>query len=388
MMKYDFDKTIERRGSNSVKWDATVAFFGEKDVLPMWVADMDFQTPPFVINAIQQQLNRAVLGYTFAGEEWYSSIISWLKKRHEWDVEAKSLTFVSGVVRGQAHALQCFTEASDKVMVMTPVYHPFFQVTKHLHRQVVFSPLHIENNQIDIDFNRFENDIKGCKMLILCNPHNPGGRVWTKEELQTIAHICHKNNVLVISDEIHADLTLPGYRHLPFTTVSAEAAEIGITLMAPSKTFNMPGVSSSFAIIENEQLNRQFQTFMQAGEFDQGNMFAYASTVAAYRQGEEWLEQLLQYVQNNIDFTEHFLQTELPAISMIRPQASFLIFLNCKKLNLEQPELEKLFLNKARLALNSGTTFGQGGEGFMRLNVGCPLDTLQEALYRLKNALR
>lgn len=388
MMKYDFDKTIERRGSNSVKWDATVAFFGEKDVLPMWVADMDFQTPPFVINAIQQQLNRAVLGYTFAGEEWYSSIISWLKKRHEWDVEAKSLTFVSGVVRGQAHALQCFTEASDKVMVMTPVYHPFFQVTKHLHRQVVFSPLHIENNQIDIDFNRFENDIKGCKMLILCNPHNPGGRVWTKEELQTIAHICHKNNVLVISDEIHADLTLPGYRHLPFTTVSAEAAEIGITLMAPSKTFNMPGVSSSFAIIENEQLNRQFQTFMQAGEFDQGNMFAYASTVAAYRQGEEWLEQLLQYVQNNIDFTEHFLQTELPTISMIRPQASFLIFLNCKKLNLEQPELEKLFLNKARLALNSGTTFGQGGEGFMRLNVGCPLDTLQEALYRLKNALR
>lgn len=388
MMKYDFNKTIERRGSNSVKWDATTEFFGAKDVLPMWVADMDFQTPPFIINAIQQQLDRAVLGYTFAGEEWYSSIISWLKKRHEWDVEAKSLTFVSGVVRGQAHALQCFTEASDKVMVMTPVYHPFFQVTKHLHRQVVFSPLHIENNQIDIDFNRFENDIKGCKMLILCNPHNPGGRVWTKEELQTIAHICHKNNVLVISDEIHADLTLPGYRHLPFTTVSDEAAEIGITLMAPSKTFNMPGVSSSFAIVENEQLNRQFQTFMQAGEFDQGNMFAYASTVAAYRQGEEWLEQLLQYVQNNIDFTEHFLQTELPAISMIRPQASFLIFLNCKKLNLEQPELEKLFLNKARLALNSGTTFGQGGEGFMRLNVGCPLDTLQEALYKLKNALR
>lgn len=387
-MKYDFDKTIERRGSNSVKWDATTEFFGAKDVLPMWVADMDFQTPPFVIDAIQKQLNRAVLGYTFAGEEWHSSIISWLKKRHKWNVAAKALTFVSGVVRSQAYALQCFTEIADKVMVMTPVYHPFFLVTKHLRRQVVFSPLHIENNQIDIDFNRFENDIKGCKMLILCNPHNPGGRVWTKEELQTIAHICHKNNVLVISDEIHADLTLPGYRHHPFISVSDEAAAIGITLMAPSKTFNMPGVSSSFAIIENEQLNRQFQTFMQAGEFDQGNMFAYASTVAAYRQGEEWLEQLLQYVQNNIDFTEHFLQTELPAISMIRPQASFLIFLNCKKLNLEQPELEKLFLNKARLALNSGTTFGQGGEGFMRLNVGCPLDTLQEALYRLKNALR
>ena len=386
-MKYDFNKTIERRGSNSVKWDATTEFFGAKDVLPMWVADMDFQTPPFVINAIQQQLNRAVLGYTFAGEEWYSSIISWLKKRHEWDVEAKSLTFVSGVVRGQAHALQCFTEASDKVMVMTPVYHPFFQVTKHLHRQVVFSPLHIENNQIDIDFNQFENDIKGCKMLILCNPHNPGGRVWTKEELQTIAHICHKNNVLVISDEIHADLTLPGYRHFPFTTVSAEAAEIGITLMAPSKTFNMPGVSSSFAIIENEQLNRQFQTFMQAGEFDQGNMFAYASTVAAYRQGEEWLEQAKAYIEDNIRFIEQYCNQYIPLVHPIRPEASFLVWLDCSALNLCHDALVDTFINKAHLALNDGEIFGAEGAGCMRLNVATARSVIADALEKLRLAL-
>ena len=261
--------------------------------------------------------------------------------------------------------------------------------------QTIFNPrtpLHdgaiiIENNQINIDFQRFEKDVKGCKMLILCNPHNPGGRVWNKEELQKMDQICYKNNVLVISDEIHADLTLQGYKHHPFANVSEEASKIAITLMAPSKTFNMPGVSSSFAVVEDNVLNKRFQTFMQAGEFNHGNMFAYASATAAYTQGEDWLNQLLQYLQENIDYTERFLKTELHYISMIRPQASFLIFLNCKELNLEQSELEKLFLNEAHLALNSGTMFGIEGEGFMRLNVGCPRETLQKALEQLKSAI-
>lgn len=386
-MKYNFDEIIDRRNSNSIKWDATKTFFGEEDVLPMWVADMDFRTPPFIIDSIENQLRKAILGYTFAGEEWYSSIIQWLKHRHNWEVSKSSLTFVPGIVRGQAHILQCFTDVNDKVMVMSPVYHPFFQVTTQLQRQVVFSSLCIENNQINIDFQRFEKDIKGCKMLILCNPHNPGGRVWNKEELQKIAQICYKNNVLVISDEIHADLTLQGYKHHPFANVSEEASKIAITLMAPSKTFNMPGVSSSFAVVEDNVLNKRFQTFMQAGEFNHGNMFAYASATAAYTQGEDWLNQLLQYLQENIDYTERFLKTELHYISMIRPQASFLIFLNCKELNLEQSELEKLFLNEAHLALNSGTMFGVEGTGFMRLNIGCPRAILQKALEQLKSAI-
>ncbi len=386
-MKYNFDEIIDRRNSNSIKWDATKTFFGEEDVLPMWVADMDFRTPPFIIDSIENQLRKAILGYTFAGEEWYSSIIQWLKHRHNWEVSKSSLTFVPGIVRGQAHILQCFTDVNDKVMVMSPVYHPFFQVTTQLQRQVVFSSLCIENNQINIDFQRFEKDVKGCKMLILCNPHNPGGRVWNKEELQKIAQICYKNNVLVISDEIHADLTLQGYKHHPFANVSEEASKIAITLMAPSKTFNMPGVSSSFAVVEDNVLNKRFQTFMQAGEFNHGNMFAYASATAAYTQGEDWLNQLLQYLQENIDYTERFLKTELHYISMIRPQASFLIFLNCKELNLEQSELEKLFLNEAHLALNSGTMFGVEGTGFMRLNIGCPRAILQKALEQLKFAI-
>jgi len=386
-MKYNFDEIIDRKNSDSIKWDATKIFFGEENVLPMWVADMDFRTPPFIIHSIEKQLKKSVLGYTFAGEEWYTSIIQWLKHRHNWEISKSSLTFIPGIVRGQAHILQCFTEINDKVMVMSPVYHPFFQVTTQLQRQVVFSSLCIENNQINIDFNRFEKDIKGCKVLILCNPHNPGGRVWSKDELQRIAQICHKNNVLVISDEIHADLTLPSYKHHPLANVSPEAAEITITLMAPSKTFNMPGISSSFAVVENDILNTRFQTFMQAGEFNHGNMFAYASAATAYSQGEDWLTQLLQYLQKNIDFTEHFLKTELPCISMIRPQASFLIFLNCKELKLKQSALEHLFLNEAHLALNSGTMFGIEGEGFMRLNVGCPRETLQKALEQLKFAI-
>ncbi len=387
-MKYNFDEIIDRKKSDCIKWDATQTFFGTEDVLPMWVADMDFRTPPFIIKSIENQLKRAVLGYTFAGEEWYSAIIQWLKHKHDWEISKDSLTFVPGIVRGQAHVLQCFTEINDKVLIMSPVYHPFFHVTTQLHREVVSSSLYIENNEISIDFNQFEKDIKGCKMLILCNPHNPGGRVWTENELKEIAHICYKNNVLVISDEIHADLTLPNYKHHPFASVSKEASEIAITLMAPSKTFNMPGISSSYAIIKNEKLNEQFQAFMQAGEFNHGNMFAYASTAAAYQQGEDWLNQLLQYIQKNIDFTEDFLRNEIPSISMIRPQASFLIFLNCKNLNLAQKDLEQLFLNKAHLALNSGTMFGTEGEGFMRINVGCPHATLQKALEQLKSALR
>lgn len=387
-MKYNFDEIIDRKNSDSIKWDATKIFFGEENVLPMWVADMDFRTPPFIIKSIENQLKRAVLGYTFAGEEWYSSIIQWLKNKHDWEITKDSLTFVPGIVRGQAHILQCFTEINDKVLIMSPVYHPFFHVTTQLHREVVPSSLCIENNEIGIDFDQFEKDIKGCRMLILCNPHNPGGRVWTKNELKEIAHICYKYNVLVISDEIHADLTLPNYKHHPFASVSKEASEIAITLMAPSKTFNMPGISSSYAIIKNEKLNEQFQAFMQAGEFNHGNMFAYASTAAAYQQGEDWLNQLLQYIQKNIDFTEDFLRNEIPSISMIRPQASFLIFLNCKNLNLAQKDLEQLFLNKAHLALNSGTMFGTEGQGFMRLNIGCPNATLQKALEQLKSALR
>ncbi len=386
-MKYNFDELIERRGTDSVKWDGVKNVWGRDDLLAMWVADMDFRTPPFVMEALRKRLEHEVLGYTFACEEWYTSICNWLHKRHQWDITREMLTFVPGIVRGQAFALQCFTNPGDKVMVMTPVYHPFFLVTERLGREVVYSPLDLRDGQYQIDFELFSRDIKGCKALILCNPHNPGGRVWTVEELRRIADICKESGTLVISDEIHADLTLLPYKHHPFATVSENAAQNSLTFMAPSKAFNMPGLGSSYAITVNADIRRRFQQFMEAGEFCEGHLLAYIGTAAAYMQGEEWLSQLLDYLKDNIDFTENYLKEHVPGISMIRPQASYLIFLDCRALGLPQDELAKLFSEKAHLALNDGTMFGKPGEGFMRLNVGCPRSVLQQALGQLKKAI-
>lgn len=382
-MKYDFDTIVLRRGTNSYKWDTPK----EKNVLPMWVADMDFRTPPFVIEALRKRLEHEILGYTFACEEWYTSIFDWLQRRHQWEVTREMLTFVPGIVRGQAFALQCFTNPGDKVMVMTPVYHPFFLVTERMGREVVYSPLDLYDGHYQIDFERFSKDIQGCKVLILCNPHNSGGRVWTVEELRRIAAICKDNGVLVISDEIHADLTLPPYKHYPFATVSEAAAQISLTFMAPSKAFNMPGLCSSYAIVVDEELRNRFQTFMEAGEFSEGHLFAYIGTAAAYMHGEEWLEQMLDYIQGNIDFTDNYLKTYIPQIKMIRPQASYLVFLDCRALHLNQEDLTILFSDKAHLALNDGRMFGKPGEGFMRLNIGCPRSVLEQALRQLAEAL-
>lgn len=386
-MKYNFDEVIDRRGTDSVKWDGLKSVWGHDDLTALWVADMDFRTPPFVMDALRRRLEHEVLGYTMACKEWSASICNWLQKRHQWTVKAEELTFVPGIVRGQALALLCFTQPGDRVLVMTPVYHPFFLVTERLGRQVVRSSLDLRDGHYHIDFDRLRRDVQGCKVLILCNPHNPGGRVWTVEELQQIAAICHESGTLVISDEIHADLTLPPYKHHPFATVSMEAARHSLTFMAPSKSFNMPGLQSSYAVIQDDDIRRRFQAFMEAGEFSEGHLLAYIGCAAAYTYGEEWLEQVLDYIKGNIDFTEHYLKEHIPAIGMIRPQASYLVFLDCRALGLKQEALERLFADKAGLALNTGTMFGKEGEGFMRLNVGCPRSQLVRALRQLEVAV-
>lgn len=385
-MKYNFDEEIDRRGTESVKYDAVQKRWGRDDLLPMWVADMDFRTPPFVIEALRSRLEHEVLGYTFACEDWYTSIINWLRQRHDWTIDRDMLTFMPGIVRGLAFAIHCFTQPGDKVMVMPPVYHPFFLVTEHNHREVVYSPLVLRDGQYFIDFDRFREDVKGCKLLILSNPHNPGGRVWTQEELALIADICYESHTLVISDEIHADLTLPPYKHPTFALVSEKARQNSLVFMSPSKAFNMPGIASSYCIIENEGIRHKFQTYMEASEFSEGHIFAYLSVAAAYSNGTEWLDQVLAYIQKNIDLTDQYLKTNVPAIRMIRPQASYLIFLDCRELGLSQKELVNFFVDDAHLALNDGTMFGQGGEGFMRLNVACPECVLKRALEQLRTA--
>ena len=385
-MKYNFDEIIDRRGTESVKWDAVSERWGRNDLLPMWVADMDFRTPSFVMNALRKRLEHEVLGYTFACEEWYTSIINWLQSRHGWKVKREELTFMPGIVRGLAFAIQCFTEKGDKVMVMPPVYHPFFLVAEKNKREVVYSPLVLRDGQYYIDFDRFRKDIQGCKLLILSNPHNPGGRVWTREELEQIAEICYESKTLVISDEIHADLTLPPYQHITFALVSEKARQNSLVFMSPSKAFNMPGLASSYCIIENKEICRCFQEYMEASELSEGHLFAYLSVAAAYSNGTEWLDQVLAYIQSNIDFTDAFLSEYIPNIKMIRPQASYLVFLDCRTLGLNQKELVDLFVDGAHLALNDGTMFGKEGEGFMRLNVACPRSVLEKALKQLKKA--
>ena len=385
-MKYNFDEIIDRRGTESVKWDAVSERWGRNDLLPMWVADMDFRTPSFVMNALRKRLEHEVLGYTFACEEWYTSIINWLQSRHGWKVKREELTFMPGIVRGLAFAIQCFTEKGDKVMVMPPVYHPFFLVTEKNKREVVYSPLVLRDGQYYIDFDRFRKDIQGCKILILSNPHNPGGRVWTREELEQIAEICYESKTLVISDEIHADLTLPPYQHITFALVSEKARQNSLVFMSPSKAFNMPGLASSYCIIENKEICRCFQEYMEASELSEGHLFAYLSVAAAYSNGTEWLDQVLAYIQSNIDFTDAFLSEYIPNIKMIRPQASYLVFLDCRTLGLNQKELVDLFVDGAHLALNDGTMFGKEGEGFMRLNVACPRSVLEKALKQLNTA--
>lgn len=386
-MTYNFDELIDRRHTGSVKWDGMKNAFGRDDLTAMWVADMDFRTPPFVMDALRQRLEHEVLGYAMPCEGWDTTICHWLQKRHQWEVRPDWLTFVPGIVRGQAFALLCFTNPGDRVLVMTPVYHPFFLVTERLKREAVRSPLDLRDGHYHIDFDRLRHDLQGCKALVLCNPHNPGGRVWTVDELRRIAELCQESGTLVISDEIHADLTLPPYKHHPFAAVSPAAASNSVTFMAPSKTFNMPGVQSSFAIVPDDTLRARFQQFMEAGEFCEGHLFAYIGCKAAFEHGEEWLNQLLAYIQGNIDFTESYLRQHIPAIGMIRPQASFLVFLDCRQLGLEQEALERLFADKARLALNTGTTFGEPGRGFMRLNVGCPRAALKQALDQLAEAV-
>ncbi|MDD3037129.1 MalY/PatB family protein [Bacteroides sp.] len=386
-MNYNFDEIIDRKGTNSVKWDGVEGRWGRNDLVPMWVADMDFRTAPFVVEALKKRLEHEVLGYTFTCKEWSESIINWLKERHGWTIREEMLIFTPGIVRGLAFAIQCFTEVGDKVMVMPPVYHPFFLVSQKNKREVVFSPLVLRDGQYYIDFDRFKKNVQGCKLFILSNPHNPGGRVWTKEELSQIADICYESGTLVISDEIHADLTLPPYKHPGFALISEKARMNSLVFMSPSKAFNMPGLASSFAIIENDDIRRHFHTYMEASEFCEGHLFAYLSVAAAYSNGTEWLDQVISYIKGNVDFTEDYLKEHIPAIKMIRPQASYLIFLDCRGLGLTQKELSRLFVEDAHLALNDGTTFGKEGEGFMRLNIACPRTTLEQALKQLEQAV-
>lgn len=349
---------------------------------------MDFATPDFIIDALKKRCEHPIFGYTFDDDEYYASILTWLHYKYNWKAEREWITYIPGIVKGIGLAVQCFTQPGDKVIIQPPVYHPFRLVPTRMGREVVYNPLKLEDGVYKMDFEQLESLIdKDCKMLILSNPHNPGGIVWEKEALVKLAQICSAHGILVISDEIHAEMTYPQFRHHPFATVSPEAAACSVTFMAPSKTFNIAGIVSSYAIVPDAELREKFYSFLEAGELNAGTIFAFAATKAAYTYGAEWLQQMRSYVIENVNFVDEYLKKNIPQIKAYRPQASFLIWLDCRELGLSQPDLVHLFEDKAGLALNDGTMFGKEGEGFMRLNVGCPRSILSKALESLKKAI-
>ena len=389
MKHYNFDEIIDRKGTSCVKYDGLKnAYQGKENLIPLWVADMDFATPDFIVEALKKRCEHPVFGYTFDDDEYYESIQTWLDYKYHWKTEREWISYIPGIVKGIGLAVQCFTQPGDKVIIQPPVYHPFRLVPTRMGREVVYNPLKLEDGVYKMDFEQLESLIdKDCKMLILSNPHNPGGIVWEKEALVKLAQICSAHGILVISDEIHAEMTYPQFRHHPFATVSPEAAACSVTFMAPSKTFNIAGIVSSYAIVPDVELREKFYSFLEAGELNAGTIFAFTATKAAYTYGAEWLQQMRSYVIENVNFVDEYLKKNIPQIKAYRPQASFLIWLDCRELGLSQPDLVHLFEDKAGLALNDGTMFGKEGEGFMRLNVGCPRSILSKALESLKKAI-
>jgi cystathionine beta-lyase len=387
-MKYNFDELIDRRNTGAVKTDLCKKMFGTDDLIPLWVADMDFRTPDFIIDAINNRCKHPILGYTVPDEEYFNSIIRWIDARHGWKLERNWLGFLPGIVPGLAFAVNALTQTGDQIIIQPPVYPPFIQVPSKNGRELIYNPLKVVEGRFEMDLKDLEYKITDrTRMFILCNPHNPGGRTWDADTLIKVAEICHKHGVLVVSDEIHSDMALPGNVHTPFASVSELAEQNSITYMAPSKTFNMAGLVSSSYIIPNSEIRKKFSDFMDNSELANGNIFAYVAAQAAYEKGTEWLSEMISYIQGNVDYIVEFLGKNIPQIKPMIPQASFLIWLDCAGLEMNSHQLQEFIVKEARLGLNKGTIFGPGGEQHLRLNIGCSREVLKQAMEQLKSAI-
>ena len=378
----NFDRVINRRETESIKWN----YYGE-DVLPMWVADMDFQSPQAVVDALHARVEHGIFGYGGPPDGLREAIQAHLEGRHRWTIKASAISFVSGVVTGFTHAMYSLTEPGDKILIQTPAYPPFLAAPESTGRQCVINPL-VEDNKgrYGVDYDQFEAQIAtGVKLFILCNPQNPTGRVFRREELERMAQICLDHGALICSDEIHADLTYPGEQHIPIASLSPEVAQATVTYFAPSKTFNVAGFSTSVYVAENPEMRKTLSSSMRL-LLGHPNILGLHAARAAYRHGGEWLESLMDYLQGNRDFLADFVARELPGVRMLAPEGTYLGWLDCRGLGLSITP-QQFFLEQARVGLNDGADFGEAGEGFARLNFGCPRAVLEEGLTRMKTAL-
>ncbi len=388
-MKFDFDTIIERRGTNSLKYDFAQERGKSDDLLPLWVADMDFQTAPAVRDRLEQVAKHGVFGYSEGKPEYFRAVSKWYKENFQWNVEPDWLVKTPGVVFAIASAIHAFTKEGEGVLIQQPVYYPFSEVIFDNHRKMVNNPLKLEDGHYQIDFEDFEEKIKtnDVKLFLFCSPHNPVGRVWTEAELQRLGDICLKYGVIVVSDEIHSDFVYPGHQHRVFASLSSEYADITVTCTAPSKTFNLAGLQISNIFISNSDLRNKFKSAINAQGYSQVNLMGLTACQAAYEDGEEWLKQLKKYLAGNLLYVREFLKEQLPKVKLIEPEGTYLLWLDFRELGLTEEEREDLIVNRAKLWLDSGAIFGEIGEGFERVNIACPRVILMQAMNQLAQAL-
>jgi cystathionine beta-lyase len=387
-MVYSFDQIIPREGTHAYKLDLREKVFGNPDVLPLWVADMDFAAPPQVMNAIQQRAMHGIYGYTVRGDWFQQAIVGWMQRRHQWTVNPAWVEYAPGVVPSMVMAVLAYTQPGDQVVIQTPVYPPFYSVVRDNGRELITNPLLETSEGYVMDFDLLEQQLANpnAKMFFLCHPHNPVGRVWRRDELERLANLCLQYDVLMVSDEIHSDLILFGNHHIPLASLSAEVANRTITLNAASKTFNIAGFSTSYVVIPNAELMAQYRKVLTGLHLYTGHVFSGISLEAAYTHGEPWLNDLLLYLESNIAMVQDFLAKRLPEVTFHQPQATFLLWLDFRAWKMSQHELKHTIIHKANVGLNDGVSFGNEGQGFMRLNVGSPRALVLEGLERIAKA--
>jgi cystathionine beta-lyase len=388
MKHYNFDEIIERRGTDCEKYDMLDKYFGNSDALPLWVADTDFRVPEFIMDALRQRMNHEILAYSYRPDSYFESIINWMDRKHGWKIDKEMITSSPGVVSAVTMLIMALSEPGDKVIVQPPVYFPFFTSIKGSGRKMVENPLIIKDYRYTFDLENLQKIIdSNTKLLILCSPHNPGGMVWKANELEELSRICTRNDIVIISDEIHADLVFGENKHIPIPMVSEKIAMNSAVLMAASKTFNLAGLSTAVVIIPNKKLRVKYERVMHTIHISSGNIFGNVATEAAFRDGYDWLSQLMTYLEDNYNFLETFLTARMPQVKIMKPEATFLVWLDFSAYNFSEQDLAKRLIDGG-VALNKGSMFGTGGEGYFRLNFGCPRAVLEEGLHKIEKALK
>ncbi len=386
-MTADFNQDIPRSGTNSLKLDGCAAYFGSTDVLPLWVADMDFASPEAVTRALQQRATHPIYGYTQYPESAYAALMDWLKKRHDWEVKREWIVMAPGVVPSLFASVMAFAKEGEGVIIQPPVYFPFFSAVTTHHRRLIENPLRLVGDRYAIDFEHLEQcATDGARLVLFCSPHNPVGRVWSREELTELLRIARRNDITILSDEIHADLVYPGERHIVLSTLAEESDKV-VTTIAPSKTFNIPGLGLSCVIAPDADQRQAIKQAFETLHISNTNPFSIAAFEASYREGEAWLDELLVYLQGNRDFVHDYIMQHLPSIKLIRSQGTYLLWLDCRELGLSDAKMREFFVREAKVGMSPGAVFGKNGSGLMRLNIASPRHVIADALERIKRAM-